>query len=136
MSVTTAFVGNIEALQDEKIYPLNDKIGVKKVTMSMYISPDNTLPWAFVEGNVNNPVEGYPVIIQIIKTGVEPKVDGNQGRLNDARFAQVDLREDNSYEYRFRVLDNSLDKPHLYIGEYTVNVYKVVQLPENFAKVG
>lgn len=118
-----------------EIYPLNNEIGVKKITTSLFVPQDNSLPWAFVEGEVINPVDGYPVIIQVIKDGSEPYKDGIQTELRDAHFAQVSLTEDNSYEYKFRVLDSSLEDPHIFEGRYTVMIFKVIHLPDNFASV-
>ncbi len=121
--------------ESSDIYALNDEIGIKKVTTSMFVPKDNTLPWAFVEGEIKDPVDGYPVIIQIIKDASEPIKDGEQTELQDAHFAQVSLKDDNSYEYRFRVLDSSLEDPHIFEGKYTVLIFKVIYLPDNFASI-
>ena len=40
----------------------NDGVQLTKTIVSMSIAPDNTMPWAFVEGTVENHAEGFPVI--------------------------------------------------------------------------
>ena len=47
----------------------NDGIQLTKTVISMHISPDNTLPWGFIEGTVENHAEGHPVILQIYQNG-------------------------------------------------------------------
>lgn len=81
----------------------------------MHIPEDNTLPWGFVEGKVINPAKGYPVIIQIYKNG-EP-----------VHFAQTDVREDGSYEYKFRARNVDGDRViNIFQGDYTVKIFKTV----------
>ena len=100
-----------------EIIPLNEMIALEKSTMFLNISEENSLPWAFVEGNVVNHVEGYPVIIQIFK--------------NDeaVHFAQTNIEQDGNYEYKFRVLnsDNGLISK-IFEGNYSVKIFKVVYL--------
>lgn len=85
--------------------------------VSMNIPEDNTLPWGFVEGKVINPAEGYPVIIQIYKNG-EP-----------VHFAQTDVKEDGSYEYKFRARNVDGDKViNIFQGDYTVKIFKTVNV--------
>ena len=50
-----------------EIISLNGMIALEKSTIFFHSSEENSLPWAFVEGNIANHVEGYPVIIQIFK---------------------------------------------------------------------
>ena len=95
--------------------PLNGLIGIEKTSLIFHTSEDNSLPWAFVEGKIANPVAGYPVIIQIYK--------------NDeaVHFAQTDVGENGNYEYKFRVLnieDGKTDK--IFDGDYNVVIFKVV----------
>lgn len=93
----------------------NNSVILEKKIISMHISEDNQLPWGFVEGNVINPAEGYPVIIQIYKNG-EP-----------VHFAQTDVNEDGSYEYRFRVRNVDGDQViNIFQGDYTVKIFKTV----------
>ena len=81
----------------------------------MHIPEDNTLPWGYVEGKVINPAEGYPVIIQIYKNG-EP-----------VHFAQTDVREDGSYEYKFRARNVNGDQViNIFQGDYTVKIFKTI----------
>lgn len=100
-----------------EIIPLNGKIGLEKTTLFFHAPENNKLPWGFVEGNIANHVEGYPVIIQIFK--------------NDeaVHFAQTNVEKDGDYEYRFRVLNS--DNGHttkIFEGDYLVKIFKVVYL--------
>lgn len=90
-------------------------IVLQQKIISMHIPEDNTLPWGFVEGKVINPAEGYPVIIQIYKNG-EP-----------VHFAQTDVREDGSYEYKFRARNVDGDQViNIFQGDYTVKIFKTI----------
>ena len=107
-SMSEAFP-SIPILSDDKSVVLQQKI------VSMHIPADNTLPWGFVEGKVINPAEGYPVIIQIYKNG-EP-----------VHFAQTDVKENGSYEYKFRVRNVDGDQViNIFQGDYTVKIFKTV----------
>lgn len=93
----------------------DQSIVLQKKVISMHIAEDNQLPWAFVEGKVINPAEGYPVVIQIYKNG------------DPVHFAQTDVKEDGSYEYKFRV--RNVDGDHvinIFQGDYTVKIFKTV----------
>jgi hypothetical protein len=93
----------------------NSSVVLQQKIISMHIPEDNTLPWGFVEGKVINPAEGYPVIIQIYKNG-EP-----------VHFAQTDVREDGSYEYKFRVRNVDGDQViNIFQGDYTVKIFKTI----------
>ncbi len=100
-----------------EITPLTGVIGLEKSTIFFHSPQENSLPWAFVEGNIANHVEGYPVIIQIFKE-------------NDAvHFAQTNVGHNGDYEYRFRVLnsDNGVTSK-IFEGDYSVKIFKVVYL--------
>ena len=100
-----------------EIIPLSGATGIEKTTLLFHSSEDNALPWAFVEGKITNPVDGYPVIIQIFKE-------------NDAvHFAQTDVSPNGNYEYKFRVLniENGISTK-LFDGDYSVKIFKVVYL--------
>lgn len=111
-------ISSVEAESNTKLIPLNDEIGIEKTILSLYASPDNTLPWGFVEGKIANHVSNYPVIIQIYDD------DGDA-----THFAQTDVEEDGSYEYRFRVrnVDNG-EVINIFEGDYVVKIFKVVYL--------
>ena len=97
--------------------PLTGMIALEKSTIFFHSPEDNSLPWAFVEGNIANHVQGYPVIIQIFKN-------------NDAvHFAQTNVEEDGDYEYKFRVLNSDNDNTtKIFDGDYLVKIFKVVYL--------
>lgn len=99
---------------------LDGIIGIEKTTLLFHSPTTNKLPWGFVEGNISNHVDGYPVIIQIYK--------GNQA----VHFAQTDVKEDGDYEYKFRVLNIDDGKTnHIFVGDYSVTIFKVVYLNQN-----
>ena len=105
-----------------EIIPLNGMMGLEKSTLVFHAPENYDLPWGFVEGKIANHVEGYPVIIQIFKN-------------NDAvHFAQTDVAEDGTYEYKFRVLHSENgDTKKIFDGDYSVTIFKVVYLyQENF----
>lgn len=107
-SISEAFP-SIPVLSDDNSVVLQQKV------ISMHIPEDNTLPWGFVEGKIINAAEGHPVIIQIYKNG-EP-----------VQFAQTDVKEDGSYEYKFRVRNVDGDQViNIFQGDYTVKIFKTV----------
>jgi hypothetical protein len=100
--------------------PLDGNIGLEKTSIIFHTPEENSLPWGFVEGKIANPVEGYPVIIQIVKDD------------ESVHFAQTDVKEDGSYEYKFRVLnieDGKVTK--IFDGDYRVTIFKVVYLDQS-----
>ena len=95
--------------------PINGVIGLEKTQLTFHAPENNSLPWAFVEGKIANPVAGYPVIIQIHKYG------------DAVHFAQTNVNENGNYEYKFRVLSIDGDKiTKLFEGDYHVTIFKVV----------
>jgi len=115
-----------EQISETIIIPLDATTAIEKTTIQMNVSEDNTLPWAFVEGKVANPVPNYPVIIQIYDSD-DQQVSGNN--VGAVHFAQTQLNSDGEYEYKFRVLD-SRDNTivNIFEGDYTVKIFKVVYL--------
>jgi len=100
--------------------PLNGIIGLEKTSLMFHVTEENSLPWGFVEGKIANPVEGYPVIIQILKDD------------DNVHFAQTDVKEDGSYEYKFRVLNVENGKvTKIFDGDYQVTIFKVVYLDQS-----
>ena len=100
---------------EHKLIADDQSIVLEKKTVQMHIPIDNNLPWGFVEGKVVNPVEGYPVIIQIYKDD------------KPVHFAQTDVNEDGSYEYRFRVRNVDGDQViNIFEGDYIVKIFKTV----------
>ena len=99
------------------ITPINEEISMKKTTTTMTVPSDNTLPWGTVIGGASEYVERYPVIIQFYQAG------------DPVHFAQVDVKGDGSYEYKFRVqsLDsNTGEIVNVFEGDYTVNIFRVI----------
>ncbi|HEY5735199.1 MAG TPA: hypothetical protein VIS47_01430 [Nitrosopumilus sp.] len=100
-----------------EVISLGGNIALEKSTIFFHSPEENSLPWAFVEGNIANHVEGYPVIIQIFKE-------------NDAvHFAQTSVEEDGDYEYRFRVLNSENGVTNkIFDGDYLIKIFKVVYI--------
>ena len=126
MSVDSAFAhphsgqimvnGHTHEVQTE-ITSLNGMMALEKSTILFHAPEDNTLPWGFVEGKIANHVDGYPVIIQIFQNN------------NAVHFAQTDVNQDGTYEYKFRVLHSENgDTKKIFDGDYSVTIFKVVYL--------
>ena len=99
------------------ITPINDEISLQKIVTTMTVPEDNKLPWGFVKGGASDYVERYPVIIQFFK-GEDP-----------VHIAQVDVKGDGSYEYKFRVrnVDHITGEiTNIFEGQYTVKIFKVI----------
>ncbi len=99
------------------VTPINDKVSLKKTVISMNIPEDNTFPWGSVRGQASEFAERYPVIIQIFKDE------------DPVHFAQVDVKGDGSFEYKFRIRDVDLksgEVTNIFEGQYTVNIFKVI----------
>jgi len=106
-------------LPQTEYIPLNGIIGLEKTSVMFHVTEENSLPWGFVEGKIANHVEGYPVIIQILKDD------------EAVHFAQTDVMEDGSYEYKFRVLNIENGKVNkIFDGDYHVIIFKVVYLDQ------
>ena len=99
------------------IKPINEKVSLETTTVTLSVPENNTLPWGTVFGAPSDVVERYPVIIQFYK--------GNEA----VHIAQVDVKGDGSYEYKFRVknLDHDTGKfTDIFHGEYSVKIFKVI----------
>ena len=116
ISTSTSFAD--EQKSDTQIIPIDGTIGIEKTVVTLHASSDNSLPWGFVEGKIANHVSDYPVIIQIYD---------NEGEA--FHFAQSNVDEDGTYEYKFRVMSVNNGKTiKIFEGDYTVNIFKVVYL--------
>ena len=114
------------------ITPIGSNMGIEKSLINFSVPENNSLPWAFVEGMVDNAVPDYPVVIQIYD--VDDTVSGNP--VGGVHFAQTDVNEDGTYEYRFRVTDmNDGSKINVFEGDYVVKIFKVVYLDDNLTVV-
>ena len=123
-SVTAIFAIMVLVPQDTSagtnqitVTPLNDEISIEKTVVMMDIPQDNTLPWGAVSGVSTNHADAYPVIIQIYQDDLP------------VHFAQVDIQEDGSYEYIFRIrnVDSSTgDVVNIFEGAYTVYIYTAI----------
>ena len=99
------------------IKPINEKISLETTTVTLSVPENNTLPWGTVFGAPSDVAERYPVIIQFYK-GSET-----------VHIAQIDVKGDGSYEYKFRVknLDHDTGKfTDVFHGEYIVKIFKVI----------
>jgi hypothetical protein len=99
------------------VTPINENLSLQETITTMNIPQDNKLPWGAVRGAATDYVEGFPIIIQIYK-GEDP-----------VHFAQTDVNEDGSYEYKFRIksLDsNTGEFVNVFEGDYTVKIFRVI----------
>ncbi len=119
-----------EQFSNTEVIPIDGNIGIEKTTLTFSVPEDNNLPWAFVEGKIVNPVLDYPVIIQIYDN--DDQITGND--VGAVHFAQADVSEDGTYEYKFRVKDIDGEKiVNIFEGDYTVIIFKVVYLYSNLS---
>jgi hypothetical protein len=99
------------------VTPINEEFSLKKTVIPMDIPQDNAFPWGAVRGQASEYAERYPVIIQIFK-GEDP-----------VHFAQVDVKGDGSFEYKFRIRNVDADTgiaTNIFEGQYTVNIFRVI----------
>ena len=116
------FPSNVSALiqtpeEITTIIPINEKISLEKTVTSMDIPKDVSLSWGAVKGEASDYAERYPVIIQFFK-GDEP-----------VHIAQVKVKGDGSYEYKFRIrnVDQTTNKIiDIFEGKYTVKIFRVI----------
>jgi|SaaInlStandDraft_6_1057023.scaffolds.fasta_scaffold01044_13 hypothetical protein len=103
------------------IVKLDQETSLQKTITTMTVPQDNTLPWGTVKGKIIDPAQGYPVIIQFFKPGEKSPI----------HVAQVDLKGDDSFEYKFRVLSiNEGIVTHFFKGNYDVKIFKVINTPD------
>lgn len=104
------------------VTPLNDEVSLEKTVIPMSVPEENTLPWGVIKGKVDDPAQGYPVIIQFFKSIEDDPI----------HVAQVSLKGDNSFEYRFRVLSIDEGKvTHFFEGDYYVKIFKVINTAQD-----
>ena len=99
------------------VTPINENLSLQETITTMNIPQDNKLPWGAVKGAATDYVEGFPIIIQIYK-GEDP-----------VHFAQTDMNEDGSYEYKFRIKSidsNTGEFVNIFEGDYTVKIFRVI----------
>ena len=114
-----AMIGMSPSFADSNttVLSTNDGVQLTETVVSMSVPSDNIMPWGYIEGTIENHAEGYPVIVQIYQND-EP-----------VHFAQTNVNEDGTYEYKFRArnLDgNNVVK--VYEGEYEVKIFKSIQI--------
>ena len=101
---------------------IDDETSLQTTTLHMNIPETNTLPWGTIKGKIEYPSQGYPVIIQIFKSNEDVPI----------HVAQVNLKGDNSFAYKFRLL--SIDEgiiTHFFEGDYNVKIFKVINTPRD-----
>ena len=120
--LTAAGVSNSFA-ESQTTIQLTDELNLEKTEVIMNVPEDNVLPWGTVMGTVNDPAQGYPVIIQFFN-------EENGG--DPIHVAQVEVKGDDTYEYKFRVRDVNLETGeaiNIFEGDYTVKIFKVIKSP-------
>ena len=110
--------GNVSAAGNSiTVTPLNEEVSLQKTITTMSVPSDNTLPWGTVKGAASDYVERYPVIIQFYQNE------------DPVHVAQVDVKGDGSYEYKFRVGSLNYETgefENFFEGDYTVKIFKVI----------
>ena len=99
---------------------IDDTTSLEKTTIQLSIPSDNDLPWAYVSGTVENHAAGHPVIIQFFNNEIDDE---------PIHVAQVNVGDDGSYEYKFRVRDVNLQSgvvTKIFEGDYIVKIFKVI----------
>lgn len=120
-----------ESNSKTQIIPIDESIGLEKTTLTLSIPENNKRPWAFVEGKISNHVPEYPVIVQIFDND-NLNVNGNN--IGAVHFAQTQVNEDGTYEYKFRITDMRDGKLfHIFEGDYTIKIFKVVYLNQDLS---
>lgn len=113
-------IGSVEIIREypqTSVKELDDNFNVKTTIVKFTIPLNNTLPWGTIQGIVENPAPGHPVIIQFFKSLDETPV----------HVAQVDVSKNNLFEYKIRLLTIDDGKTtHIYQGDYFIQVTKVV----------
>ncbi len=116
-SIPTSFS---QSSEETTITPINEKVSLETTITIMSVPADNTFPWGTVHGMISDPAERYPVIIQFFKDN-EP-----------VHIAQVDVKGDGSYDYKFRVRSVDDGKiTNIFEGDYEVRIFKVINNPQN-----
>lgn len=115
--ITDETPNNLKDIPHVTLKKLDGNLILKSTTVTFNIPEDNTHPWGYINGKVTNPAPGYPVIIQFFKS-----FEGDP-----VHIAQVDLNDDNSFDYKFRVLSVDGDKTtHFFEGDYYVKIFKTI----------
>jgi len=99
------------------VKPINEKFSLETTIITMSVPENNKLPWGTVWGTASEVAERYPVIIQFYKENMP------------VHIAQVDVKGDGSYEYKFRArtIDHSSGEAiDIFYGDYTVKIFKVI----------
>ena len=99
---------------------IDENLSLKTTTMILSIPENNKHPWGFISGKVIDAAPGHPVIIQFFKSlDVTP-----------IHVAQIDLDDDDSFEYQFRLLsvDDGITS-HFFSGDYYIKIFKTVRTP-------
>ncbi len=102
----------------ESVPTINNNTVIEESTFDLKIPTNNTtVPFGTIKGTVNNPAEGHPVIIQFLRSLDGPPV----------HIAQVDLKDDDTFEYQFRVF--SIDDgviTNFFSGDYIIKIFATV----------
>ena len=95
----------------------NDNTRIAESNIILKIPANNTTPFGTITGTVDNPATGHPVIIQFFKSIDDPP----------DHVAQVDLNDDDTFEYKFRLFSIDDGKTtHMFNGEYYVLIFRTI----------
>ena len=108
--------------QTSEIIATNDDFQLVEIQVTLHVPSDNVLPWGAVYGTIKDHVVGYPVIIQIYNNG------------DPVHFAQTDVTDDGSFEYKFRIKSVDNDRViNVFEGDYDVKIFQTVKLKSGFS---
>ena len=92
--------------QTSEIIATNDDFQLVEIQVTLHVPSDNVLPWGAVYGTIKDHVVGYPV-----------------------HFAQTDVNDDGSYEYKFRIKSVDNDRViNVFEGDYDVKIFQTIKL--------
>lgn len=109
------------SFQSDSLPPkTNDNTSIAESNFVLKIAANNTIPFGTISGTVDNPTKGHPVIIQFFKSLQDSPV----------HIAQVDVMDDNTFEYNFRVfsIDDGVTT-HILSGDYFIKIFTTVNTP-------
>ena len=99
------------------ITPINDETSLKKSVIQITIPEDNISTYCAIRGQASEHIKGYPLIIRVYNNE------------NPVHTAHVDLNDDGSFEYQFKVkkVDNNTGKiTKIFQGDFIVDILKVI----------
>lgn len=126
-SITLLFFANANsiAFAEPNFETISGSIRIEITTIQMHISEDNALPWGYVEGKIENSATDYPVVIHISKND-KFDVESDNTTVVKEHFAIIEVNDDGTYHYKFRIINVDGNSVSKFEGDYTVEIIKTV----------